>query len=267
MENYVDVAIDWGIRIGLSILIFVIAKIVGNIIYNTIIRLSEKTKKIKFQYKKTMKTLINLAMYIIAAFIIISVLFKNLGPMVAGLGVSGIVIGLAVKEPLGNLIDGILIMMNKLVVEGEAVEINNYSGSIIEINLNHLKLKTWDGQMIDIPNTVVWNSSIIHYWPEDIRRNEISVGISYDDDIPKAMELLNEIINNFEMKYIDDDHQPAVLFQKYGSSSIDFIVRYWVKRPDFFSSKNELAKIIKKEFDEKGLTIPFTQIDLHMMNQ
>lgn len=267
MEISWDVIIDWAIRIGFSIIIFIIAKIIGKIIHKGIVRVAEKTDGVNLQYKKTMKTLINLAMNIIAAFIIISVLFEDFGPMLAGLGVSGIVIGLAVKEPLGNLIAGILIMLNKIVVEGEAVEIGSFSGAIEELNLNHVKLKTWDGKMIDIPTMTVWTSSIIHYWPEDIRRNEISVGISYDDDIPKAMDLLNNIISDFEMKYIDDDHQPVVLFQGYGASSIDFVVRYWVKRPDFFSSKNELAKIIKKEFDEKGLEIPFTQIDLHMKNQ
>lgn len=267
MENFWDVAIDWGIRIGLSIIIFLIAKLIGNIIHKTIIRFAEKTDGINLQYKKTMKTLINLVMNIIAAFIIISVLFEDFGPMLAGLGVSGIVIGLAVKEPLGNLIAGILIMINKLVTEGEAVEIGSYSGAIQELNLNHVKLKTWDGKLVDIPTMTVWSSSIIHYWPEDIRRNEINVGISYDDDIPKAMEILNDVVKNSDLVYIDEGHQPMVLFNGYGASSIDFVVRFWAKRDDFFSSKNELAKTIKKQFDEKDLEIPFTQIDLHMKNQ
>lgn len=264
MQDFWNVAIDWGIRIGLSIIIFIIAKIIGSIIHKTIIKVAEKTNKINLQYKKTMKTLINLVMYIIAAFIIISVLFKDFGPMLAGLGVSGIVIGLAVKEPLGNFIAGVLIMLNKLIVEDEAVEIGSFSGSIQEINLNHVKLKTWDGKLVDIPTMTVWSSSVIHYWPDTIRRNEISVGISYDNDIPKTMELLDKIINNFELAYIDDGHKPMVLFDGYGASSIDFIVRYWTKKDDFFSSKNELAKRIQKEFDENDLEIPFTQIDLHM---
>jgi small conductance mechanosensitive channel len=164
----VSIIIDWAIRIGVSILIFIIARWLAKIFYNGFMKLSKKTGIVNVQYQRTLKTLFNIAFYALAIFIIVSVLFKNLTPVLTGLGVSSIIIGLAVKEPLENFICGILIMLNKLIVEGEAVEISGQSGSIVEIKLNHVLLKTWDGKMITMPSRSVWTATIIHFWPENI---------------------------------------------------------------------------------------------------
>jgi small conductance mechanosensitive channel len=227
-------------------------------------KFAEKTSVASTQYQKTMRTLFNLAFYALAAFIIISVLFKNLAPILAGLGVSGIIVGLAVKEPLDNFICGILIMLNKLIYEGEAVDIGGTSGGVQEIKLNHVLIKTWDGKLVTIPSRNVWAATIVHFWPENIRRNDLTVGVSYSSDLNKVMKILEESVNSYEKLYVDDNHKPMILFTGYGTSSIDFVVRFWVERPNFIASSTELAKIIKSKFDENDIEIPFTQVDLHI---
>lgn len=264
MSETLSIIIDWSIRIGISVLIFFVAKWLATFLYNTFLKISQKTGIVTTQYKRTLKTLFNLAFYALAAFIVISVLFENLAPVLAGIGVSSIIIGLAVKEPLENFVCGILIMLNKLVVEGEAVEINDYSGTIYEIKLNHVLLKTWDGKMITIPSNSVWSATIVHYWPENIRRKELKLGVAYSSDLNKVMRVLEEAVNSYDKLYKDDSHAPMILFDGYNSSSIDFVVYFWVERGVFVPSSTELAKIIKIKFDENGIEIPFNQLDLHV---
>lgn len=266
MNEVLSTIIEWAIRIGISVVILLLAKRLAGLFYKTFIKFAEKTTVVSTQYRKTMRTLFNLAFYALAAFIIISVLFKNLAPMLAGLGVSGIIVGLAVKEPLDNFICGILIMINKLVYEGEAVDIGGTSGGIQEIKLNHVLIKTWDGKLVTIPSRNVWAATIIHFWPENIRRNDLTVGVSYSSDLNKVMKILEDSVNSYEKLYVDDNHKPMIQFTGYGASSIDFVVRFWVERPNFVASSTELAKIIKSKFDENGIEIPFSQLDLHIVD-
>lgn len=264
MNETISTIIDWAVRIGVSILVFIIAAWLSKIFYKSFLKIAKKAGVNTQLYQRTLKTLFNISFYLLAAFIVISVLFKNLTPMLTGLGVSSIVIGLAVKEPLENFICGILIMINRLIYEGEALEINGQSGSIFEIKINHVMMKTWDGKMITIPSRSVWTATIIHFWPENIRRNDLNVGVSYSSDLNKVMKVLEESVNSYEKLYKDDTHMPLILFTGYNSSSIDFVVRFWVERSNFLASSTELAKIIKAKFDENDIEIPFSQIDLHI---
>jgi len=264
MNDVIQTIIEWAIRIGVSIAILLVARWLSGLFYKAFIKFTEKTSVVSVQYRKTMRTLFNLAFYALAAFIIISVLFKNLAPVLAGLGVSGIIVGLAVKEPLENLISGILIMINKLIYEGEAVDIGGTSGGVQEIKLNHVLIKTWDGKLVTIPSKNVWAATIIHFWPDNIRRNDLNVGVSYSSDLNKVMKILEEAVNSYEKLYVDDNHKPMIQFTGYGASSIDFVVRFWVEKANFVDSSTELAKIIKSRFDENGIEIPFSQLDLHI---
>jgi Small-conductance mechanosensitive channel len=182
----------------------------------------------------------------------------------AGLGIGGVIIAFAVQEPLGNLICGFLIMLNHLVVDGESVEIDGIGGTVQEIDINHVVLKTFDGKLIHIPSKQVWTNKIIHYWPEDIRRNEIKVRVSYKYDINLITTVLDEAIRTSELVYIDDDHQPAIVFDSYGDSSMNFIVRFWAKRDNFISSTTSAAESVKQKFMENNIEIPYNQIDLHI---
>jgi small conductance mechanosensitive channel len=264
MDEWVKTIIIYLIKIGISILVVVLAKYIAKLIYKIILSTAEKSGKVAISYKKSLMTLINTAMYILAGFIIISVIFTNLSAFLAGLGIGGVIIAFAVQEPLGNLICGFLIMLNHLVVDGESVEIDGIGGTVQEIGINHVVLKTFDGKLIHIPSKQVWTNKIMHYWPEDIRRNEIKVGVSYKYNINLITKVLDEAIRTSELVYIDDDHQPAIVFDSYGDSSMNFIVRFWAKRDNFISSTTSAAESIKQKFMENNIEIPYNQIDLHI---
>lgn len=264
MPDWLVTTINFLIRIGISVAIIFVARYLAKLLYKIIISTAEKSGKVTVQYRKSLMTILNISMYTLGGFIIISVIFTNLSAFLAGLGISGIIVAFAVQEPLGNLICGFLIMLNHLVVDGEAVEINGISGSVEEINVNHVVMKTWDGRRVHLPSREVWSSKIIHYWPTNIRRNEVKVGVSYSSDLNKVIKVIDEAVRETETVHIDDDHQPMILFDGYGDSSINFIVRFWAETPNFLISPTHVAKSIKKKFDENDIEIPFNQVDLHV---
>jgi len=144
------------------------------------------------------------------------------------------------------------------------VEINGISGSVEEINVNHVVIRTWDGRRVHLPSREVWSSKIIHYWPTTIRRNEVKVGVSYSSDLNKVINVIDEAVRSAELVHIDDDHQPMILFDGYADSSINFIIRFWAKQENFLASSMDVAKSIKQKFEENKVAIPFNQLDLHI---
>jgi len=259
-----DVLIEYLIKVLFSVIVLLVAKIIGAIFYKSILRFSKKNENFQLHYKKSLKSLIGVFIYTIAIFIIISIFFQNVGPFLAGLGVGGIIIAFAVQEPLANFICGLLIIFTKLIVEGEAIEISGTAGIVDSIGINHVTLKTFDGKSIVIPGKKVWSSEITHYWPSEVRRNELKIGVSYSSDLNKVLEVLNDVFQSSTLIEKSDDLKPAIVFSAYDSSSINFTLRFWAKKENFLSSSMDIAKLIKIKFAENNIEIPFNQLDVNL---
>jgi small conductance mechanosensitive channel len=260
-----DIIIDYSFRIGFSIVVLIITKIVSKVIYNSVLKVSEKTGK-DLTYKNTMKVLINVASYTIGIFVILSLIFKDLMPMLTGLGVSGIVIAFAVQEPLSNFISGILLMFSKAIKDNDVIEVNSLSGVVSRIDLNHTIIKTFDGKEVRIPNKTMWGSTITNFWPSDIRRADLNIGVSYNTDLNYFLNILNDYLEKSDIIYTDENHSSLIVFSGFGTSSVDFIIKFWLKREDFLEGSKKVATEIFKLLKEKSIEIPFTQIDLHIKN-
>ncbi|GAB6188880.1 mechanosensitive ion channel family protein [Marinitoga arctica] len=256
-----NIVIDYSLRIGISIFILVLSRIFSKIFYSSLLKIAEKTGR-SLSYKNTLKVLINIAVYTLGGFIILSLIFKDFMPFLTGLGVSGVIIAFAVQEPLANFICGILLMFSKAIKEGDAIEVNGISGSVSQIDLNHTILKTFDGKLVRIPNKTMWSSSITNYWPSEIRRSEVNVGVSYNTDLNKFLDLITNYLNSSDSIYIDENHKPFVLFSGFGSSSIDFSIKFWLKKEDFFEGTKKIATEIFGLLNNNAIEIPFTQIDI-----
>ncbi|WP_129408641.1 mechanosensitive ion channel family protein [Marinitoga lauensis] len=262
----VELIIDYSIRIGISILVLILTKIFSKITYSSVIKFIEKTGK-SLAYKNTLRVLVNIASYTLGGFIILSLIFKDFMPFLTGLGVSGVIVAFAVQEPLSNFICGILLMFSKTIKEGDAIEVNGISGSVKQIDLNHTVINTFDGKLVRIPNKTMWSSSITNYWPSNIRRSEINIGVSYSTNLNSFLEIINDYLNNSSLIYKDENHNPVVWFSGFGSSSIDFSIKFWLKKEDFFDGTRKIAAEIFELLNEKNIEIPFNQVDIYIKNK
>lgn len=178
--------------------------------------------------------------------------------LLAGAGVAGLAIGLAVQDPVVNLLSGIMMSMRGYYRIGDWIETNSYFGQIKQINLRNTVVVTPLGLEVILPNKMVIQNPLTNYTNTQERRVEIPCGISYGDDLEKVEKTVRKAIED-EVEY--DKSRPIDFFYTgYGDSSINFIIRYWMDRaaqPDFLKARHEGIMAIKKAFDENDITIPF----------
>ncbi len=189
----------------------------------------------------------------------------SLGPLLAGLGVAGFVVGFALQDTLSNFASGMMILVYRPYDIGDVVDVGGVFGVVNRMNLVSTTLLTLDNQMIVIPNSKIWGDVIKNVTSQKTRRVDMVFGISYSDDIPKAEALFEEILKSHDK--ILKDPEPIVRLHELGASSVDFIVRPWVLVDDYWDVYWDVTRAVKLKCDAKGISIPFPQRDVHIYNE
>ncbi len=214
---------------------------------------------------KTLSFLIGLAVYGISVLVILSIWKVDLAPALAGLGVSGLVFGLAFQEPLTNFLSGVLVLSTRKVFEGEVVEVGGIPGVVDQVRMNSVHLITFDGKLVIIPNKSVWNDRVIKYWPGPYRRVDIDVTIDYNADHERAIKVLKSVLEENELVVKDPDYESTVVFNKFDNKGVVFTVRFWTSKETFFDTVNSVALGIKRKLDENKINIPFDVIEIRKL--
>jgi small conductance mechanosensitive channel len=219
----------------------------------------------KVDFDRAFETFIeNVAGFVLWAILLI-ILLANLGVdvtgLVAGLGIMGFIIGFALQDTLGNLASGMFILFHKPFKVGDWVNIAGIVGEVRTVGVAACILKSPDGVKITIPNKKIWGDTIQNYTGNPIRKIfNLEVGISYSDDIGKAIKIIKEVLKKDPR--VLKDPEPQVVAKEFGDSSINIAVRHAVKKDDYWDVYFDSIKAIKEAFDEEGITIPFPQRDL-----
>ncbi|MDX1761046.1 MAG: mechanosensitive ion channel family protein [Christiangramia sp.] len=185
--------------------------------------------------------------------------------LVAAIGAAGLAIGLALQGSLANLAGGVLIIVLKPFRVGDWIEAQGVSGSVQEITLFYTKINTFGNQRAVVPNGQLSNDNIINYSSNGTRRENLSFGISYDDDIKKAKEVLMNLVK--EQDGILEDPAPQVLVAELGDSSVNFSVRYFAPNDVFWDIHWNMIEEGKIRLEEAGMTIPYPQRDVYLYDQ
>ncbi len=200
------------------------------------------------------------AFLLIMLFIVLGILGLDtaLTSLLAGAGVVGLAVGLAVQDPLMNVFSGILMSTKSLYNVGDLVETNGYFGIIEAVNLRSTILRKLTGEMVLLPNTSVIQSPLINYSASGLRRIDLSCGISYGDDLEKVKAVtLNAITSHVDY----DNNRPVEFFyESFGDSSINFIVRYWLSetsQKSWLEARSQGIMALKAAFDQNDIMIPF----------
>lgn len=185
--------------------------------------------------------------------------------LVAAIGAAGLAVGLALQGSLANLAGGVLIIVLKPFRVGDWIEAQGVSGSVAEISLFYTKINTFGNQRAVVPNGQLSNDNIINYSFNGTRRENLSFGISYDDDIKKAKEVLMQLVK--EQEGILEDPAPQVLVAELADSSVNFSVRYFAPNDVFWDIHWKMIEEGKIRLEEAGMTIPYPQRDVYMYDQ
>jgi small conductance mechanosensitive channel len=208
----------------------------------------------------------NLVYYALVALVLIAVAGKlgvETTSFVALLGAVGLAIGFALQGSLGNLAAGVMILIFRPFRIGDYVEAAGQAGTVKEIGVFATTLTTPDNRKVIVPNAAVTGSSIVNYSAFDTRRVEVVLGISYGDDIAKARAVVERVVGA-DARVLKDP-APAILVAELADSSVNLKVRVWVATADYWGVFFDLVEKSKLAFDAEGITIPFPQRDVHMV--
>ncbi len=200
------------------------------------------------------------ALMLIGLFIALGILGldKTVTSLLAGAGVIGIALGFAFQDIAANFIAGVTMGVRHPFAIGDVIETNGHQGTVKQLNLRNTIIETFAGQRVIVPNKEVLTHPLINYHTTGLRRVEIEVGISYDDDIEKASQVVKDGIAKFD--FLAEDKDVEVVASAFGGSSIDLKVRYWIPSPGdkpYPAAVHEGVVAIKKAFDAEGIDIPF----------
>ncbi|MGW8313692.1 MAG: mechanosensitive ion channel domain-containing protein [Desulfuromonadales bacterium] len=186
----------------------------------------------------------------------------SLGPLLAGFGIIGFVVGFALQDSLSNFAAGMMILIYRPYDVGDLIEACGMTGRVSHMSIVNTTIITFDNQTIVVPNNKIWGDVIKNVTAQTIRRVDMVFGISYSDDVAKAEQVLQNILETHEK--VLTEPEPMVRLHELGDSSVNFIVRPWVKKEDYWDVYWDITRTVKIVFDQEGLSIPFPQRDVHL---
>ena len=251
----------WLRNFGLFLLILFVGRIVAKMLRRITIRVMKKGG-VDQSIQSFVASLVYIAATVFVVIAALSVLGIQTASFVAVIGAAGLAIGLALQGSLSNFAAGFLVIIFKPYKIGDFIEGGGEKGTVNNIQLFTTTLKTPDNKTIIIPNSQITNGNITNYSTESTRRVDLVVGIGYGDDIDKARDIINKILD--ENKCVLKDSERTIAVSELADSSVNFVVRSWVKSDDYWTTYFALQEEVKKQFDKEGVSIPFPQRDVHV---
>lgn len=261
---------DGGVRWGLNILSFLVIVLLARIVAGIIASIVRKAiSSDKFKTSDLLKDFIintvRKVVFFIGLVIALEQLEVDIGPLLAGIGVLGFVIGFALQETLGSFAAGVMILLYRPYDVGNVVTVAGETGKVAAMSLVSTTLVTPDNQVLTIPNNTIWGSVIRNITANDTRRVDMVFGIGYSDDMDKAAAIIKSVVDAHAA--VLKDPEPQIEVAELADSSVNFIVRPWARTADYWAVKFGVTKTIKERFDAEGISIPFPQRDIHVIQE
>lgn len=256
-----EYVIPWGTKFLYAIAIFLIGSLIARLVAKGVGRALGRTKMDEMLVR-FLSNILRWTLFVVVLVAALDQLGVDTTSVIALLGAACLAVGLALKDSLQNFAPGVLLILFRPFRIGDFVEAGGVEGVVEEIRIFSTQLRTVDNREVIVPNGDIYSGTITNYNAKENRRIDLVIGIGYDDDLKKAKSILETILS--EEERVLDDPAPLVAVGELGASSVDILVRPWVRTADFFSTKCALTERIKLALDDAGISIPYPQMDLHL---
>ncbi len=256
--------IPWSIKIITALAIFIIGRMIAKWLTRMIRKLIGKSG-LDEALVKFLGSIIYTVLLVAVILAAIDTLGINVTSLLAILGAAGLAVSLALKDSLSNFAAGVMIMIFRPFKIGDFVTVGGVSGVVDEIGLFCVLMHTGDNQRIIIPNSSVYGGTITNTSALPTRRIDLVIGISYDDNIGNAKQIIQDVI--YADGRILDDPEPKIAVLELADSSVNLAIRPWVKTEDYSAVRFDLTENLKVKLEEGGISIPFPQRSLHIYNE
>lgn len=251
---------DYGTRLAGAIIVFIVGKLLIKFVLNIIQRFMRKA-----EFDQTIidfgSNIVNIGLLFLVLLMSANTLGFDTSSFLAVVGAAGLAIGLALKGSLDNVASGFMVVALRQIRVGDYIEIAGKEGFVHSIKVFNTTLRTRDSKTVIIPNSVFTSDSVTNYSTVGRLRAQLVFGISYEDDIPKAKDVIYKVLK--ANARVLETPEPFVGVKTMNESSIDFDVHAWVNVEDYWAVRWELTEVAKMELEAAGITIPFPQRDVH----
>ncbi len=256
-------AIDLAGNIVVALIIFYAGRWLTGVAVGALRKLMQRQ-----EIDKTLETfvcnLVRMALLVVVIIAAISALGIQTASFIAIFGAAGLAVGLALQGSLSNFAAGVLIVLFRPYKVGDFVEAAGIAGVVEQVQILTTIMRTGDNKQIIVPNSQIMDSIITNYSANDTRRVDMVIGVSYDDDLDKVRDTLQELVAADDR--ILDEPACTIAVSELADSSVNFVVRPWVNTADYWGVMFDLTEAVKKRFDKDGISFPFPQQDVHLYN-
>ena len=256
--------VDWAINIVMALAIFIIGRMIARILTGML-----RKGFVKSGMDETLAGfLCEIAKILMTLVVVMAALGKlviNTTSFVAILGAAGLAVGLALQGSLANFASGAMIIFFRPYKVGDFIEAGGTKGIVEEISIFNTNMRTPQNQVVIVPNGQITGGTIVNYSVKDTRRIDLTMGVSYNDDLKVAKETIWNALKSDERVLKDPDAIVGVM--NLGESSVDIVVWFWVKSPDFLMTKMDMTERLKLDLEAAGCSIPYPQSDVHMFDE
>jgi small conductance mechanosensitive channel len=257
---------EHGITFLVNALMAGVMLLVGGIVVKLLVKALDKalgkSKRVDALLRTFLCSVASKTGWAVLLVIVLGRLGVDIGPLVASLGVTGVVLGFAFKESLGSLAAGLMIALNHPFRVGDYVVLGGVEGTVTELNMMATVLATADNRMITVPNSSVWGGAITNFNARGMRRVDLAVNVSYGTDLAKAMEVALEALR--KVPGVLADPLPAVSIGGLGASDVRINVRPWARCEDYWNVYSAAYGALLDAYSAAGIEIPYQQIDVYM---
>ena len=256
-SNYSDTVLEFAKILVLALVIVLIALFVGRLTRKIINHAVEKVPALDPSVGNIFYSIARTFIWLFAVLIILDLFGFNTASLLTVLGAAGLAVGLAMKDSLSNIAAGLMLLLLRPYKVGDYVDCGSVSGTIKEMGLFTTTLSTPDGIFIAAPNSVIFGQPVKNYSRNELRRVDITVGISYGDSLPQGIKTLQTLMERCEL--ILKDPAPQVLVADLADSSVNLTLRFWVPNGKYWDAYWLIKGQLKEAIESAGLNIPFPQ--------
>lgn len=267
LQYLVEKMMGWGVDIGGRIISAAIIYFIGRILISLIKKFIAKVlvkRNIDAGIQSFVRSLVNILLTVLLVVAVIGKLGIETTSFAALLASAGVAIGMALSGNLQNFAGGLVILLLRPYKVGDWIESQGVSGTVREIQIFHTILTTADNKVIYIPNGALSSGTVINYSKEDTRRVDWVIGVEYGEDYNKVEETVRRIIA--ADKRILNTPEPFLALHALADSSVNVVIRVWVKSQDYWGVYFDMNRIIYSEFNKEGISFPFPQLTVHQAN-
>jgi len=261
-DKLVELVQSYGLPLIWAIVVFIVGRIVARIITKVVAKMMTKANIDETLVKFT-KTVVYVALMIFVILASLGKLGIETTSFAAILAAAGLAIGLSLQGTLGNFASGFMLILFRPFKVGDFVEAGGVSGIVEEIQIFSTRMRSGDNKEITVPNGQIVGSTITNYSAKETRRVDLVVGVGYNDDLKKVRAVLEDILAKDER--VLKDPAPTIGVAELADSSVNFVVRPWVKSGDYWPVLFDTQETVKLRFDAEGISIPYPQQDLHIV--